>query len=323
MPKISVIVPVYGVEKYIERCARSLFEQTLDDMEFIFVDDCTQDRSIQILYRIIEEYHSRKSQIKILHQTKNKGLTSTRNMGLAVATGEFIAHCDSDDWVDENMYLQLYEYAIQTNSDIVYSDLYLAYKEKLEIYLSAECNIDKNITIKNYISSKWTSLVNMIVKRSIYLEHHLKSPEHVCYCEDFWLSVRLLHFAKKISKVSKAFYYYNQENGMSIMHNLQNHRGDDMKCYLETIEFFREEGVLEKYQQEISWRVLNAFHFDMYVPQKHKHILSIFPICHKYILSCPFYIKRQKQLMWLLSHHCRWVVLLFIFFRNLLRREAL
>lgn len=323
LPKVTVIIPIYCVEKYIERCARSLFDQTLEEIEYIFVNDCTPDRSVEILHSIMHEYPHRAPYVRIINHETNKGLTKTRNTGLSVATGEYIAHCDSDDWVDCDMYRRLYNHAVKTKSDIVYSDIHIAYKSKTEYYNSANYDPDKSKLLQNYISSVWTSLVNMIVKRSIYENNNLRSPEHISYCEDFWLSVRLLHFAKKISKVSKAFYYYNQENGMSIMHNLQNHRGDDMKCYLETIEFFREEGVLEKYQQEISWRVLNAFHFDMYVPQKHKHILSIFPICHKYILSCPFYIKRQKQLMWLLSHHCRWVVLLFIFFRNLLRREAL
>ncbi len=97
MLKVSVIIPVYGVEKYIERCTRSLFEQTLDDMEFIFVNDCTKDNSIAIIERIAEEYPLRKSQIHILNHQVNKGLPIARQTGLRVATGEYIAHCDSDD----------------------------------------------------------------------------------------------------------------------------------------------------------------------------------------------------------------------------------
>ena len=88
MPKVSVIVPVYGVEKYIERCARSLFEQTLDDIEYIFVDDCSPDRSIEILNQVIGEYPGRKDQVQIIHHASNQGLALARQTGLKAATGE-------------------------------------------------------------------------------------------------------------------------------------------------------------------------------------------------------------------------------------------
>ena len=100
MPKVSVVIPVYGVEKYIERCARSLFEQTLDDIEYIFVNDCTKDRSIDILNEVINDYPARKQQIRIVHHKENKGLPFARQSGWQVATGEYVANCDSDDWVD-------------------------------------------------------------------------------------------------------------------------------------------------------------------------------------------------------------------------------
>lgn len=320
MAKISIIVPIYNVEKYIERCARSLFEQTLDDIEYIFVNDCSPDKSIEVLKSILKEYPQRIPFVHIVDHNVNKGLTKTRNTGLAIATGEFIAHCDSDDWVDCDMYRQLYEHAIKTNSDIVYSDLYLVYENKKVIYNSANYNVEKKELLNNYISSVWTSLVNMIVKRDIYLSHNLKSPEHICYCEDFWLSVRLFYYSKTITKICKPFYYYDQCNNQSIMHNLNAYKGDDMNTYFETIDLFSKEGVIKEYEKTLSWRVLNAFHFDMYFPEKHKKIIKIYPQSHKYILSCPFYTRKQKTMMWMLTHHCRPLVLLFIYFRNILRR---
>ena len=81
MPKLSVVIPVYGVEKYIERCARSLFEQTLDDIEYIFVNDCTKDGSIDILNAVINDYPARKEQVRIVHHEKNKGLPFARQSG--------------------------------------------------------------------------------------------------------------------------------------------------------------------------------------------------------------------------------------------------
>ena len=81
MPKVSVIIPVYGVEKYIERCARSLFEQTLDDIEYLFIDDCTPDKSVDILKHVLEEYPQRKSQVVIHRMEKNSGQAAVRKWG--------------------------------------------------------------------------------------------------------------------------------------------------------------------------------------------------------------------------------------------------
>ena len=108
--KVSVCSPVYGVEKYIERCARSLFDQTMkNDIEFIFVDDCTPDRSIEVLEAILSEYPERRSQVKIVRHSHNKGLTGARNTALKEASGEYIIHCDSDDWVDLEAYKTVLE----------------------------------------------------------------------------------------------------------------------------------------------------------------------------------------------------------------------
>ncbi len=99
--KVSIIVPIYNVEKYIERCAVSLFEQDFEDIEYIFVNDCTPDNSVEILEKVIEKYPNRKSHLKIVHHKENKGLGSARNTGLEQATGNYILHIDSDDWCEK------------------------------------------------------------------------------------------------------------------------------------------------------------------------------------------------------------------------------
>jgi glycosyltransferase involved in cell wall biosynthesis len=90
--KVSILVPVYGVENYIERCARSLFEQTYENIEFVFVDDCSPDNSIQELEKIIKNYPNRKGQIKIIHHEKNIGLSGARHTAINNATGDFVIH---------------------------------------------------------------------------------------------------------------------------------------------------------------------------------------------------------------------------------------
>ena len=90
--KVSVCIPVYGVEKYIERCARSLFEQTLDSMEYVFVDDCSPDNSIEIMQKVLEEYPHRQEQVKIIRHEVNQGVGAARNHAVAACTGNYIIH---------------------------------------------------------------------------------------------------------------------------------------------------------------------------------------------------------------------------------------
>ena len=100
MYQVSILVPVYGVEKYIERCARSLFEQTYENLEYIFVNDCTPDKSMEILMRVMEDYPNRKGNVRIFHHEHNRGLSAARNTALDAATSPFVTHVDSDDYLD-------------------------------------------------------------------------------------------------------------------------------------------------------------------------------------------------------------------------------
>ena len=107
MTKVSVIIPIYKVEAFIERCATTLMEQTLREVEYIFVDDATPDSSIQVLEEVVTRYPERKEQVHIVHHGTNKGLPAARNTGLSLATGEYIFHCDSDDYVDQSYLLEM------------------------------------------------------------------------------------------------------------------------------------------------------------------------------------------------------------------------
>ena len=119
VPKVSIIVPIYNVEKYIERCAKSLFEQTLDNIEYIFIDDCSPDNSVSILEKMANSYPSRKSLIRLFRFSENRGQALARQFGIQQARGKYIIHCDPDDWVDLDLYEILYNTAIEGDYDMV------------------------------------------------------------------------------------------------------------------------------------------------------------------------------------------------------------
>ena len=213
MPKVSVLVPVYGVEKYIERCARSLFEQTLDDMEFIFVDDCTPDRSMQVLMGLLNEYPRRKSQVKIIRHETNQGLPAARQSGLKIATGEYIAHCDSDDWVDIDLYECLYRKAVSENLDVTIFHCKTIDGDRIVSETAGGYRINKIDCINDMMRGKmWWSLCNKMIKKTVY-------SNQICYPkdgmgEDMCLTLQLFYYCERIGYVDKYYYYFINSNSI-------------------------------------------------------------------------------------------------------------
>lgn len=214
--KVSVCIPIYGVEKYIERCARSLFEQTMTDgIEFIFVNDCTKDKSIEILEQVLSDYPQRKEQVKIIHHEENGGLVAARNTGLKHATGDYIIHCDSDDWVDLNMYEAMYNKAIETNADMVYCDYKLEGKKTQNICLKS--TLSSAAMLKGVLdTSIHGSLCNKMFRKKIVKDEKLYTPDHICLMED---TLRVSQMLLKCNKIAKCnapvFYHYQRENNGS------------------------------------------------------------------------------------------------------------
>lgn len=124
-PKISIIVPCYGVEKYLDRCLSSIINQTFSDLEIILVDDCSPDNTPQIC----DEWAKKDSRIKVIHKEKNEGLGFARNTGLKIASGEYVAFVDSDDFVDMTMYETLYEATNDGTVDVVFCGLRIEKKD--------------------------------------------------------------------------------------------------------------------------------------------------------------------------------------------------
>lgn len=324
MSKISVIIPVYNVANYIERCARSLFEQTLDDMEFIFVDDASQDNSIQLLRNVLSSYPQRNSQVHIIQHSSNLGQNAARDNGLHIATGEFIAYCDSDDYVAPNMYESLYKKAVQEKADVVYCDFFMVYPLYYEYYNTLDEYEDKITFLKLYLLQDWNVLWNMIISHKLIRTYHLYSPKGIIFCEDFYLTVCIIFYANRIVKVKDAFYYYNRTNNFSIVHSLYQKakENDERNAYLKLINFFSEHQVLMDYKREISWRILKNKQDLVLSPHRHREFLNIYPESHRYILSCPacFCNKKIKIFMWMLTHQLRWLLLGILYLRKTLRR---
>ena len=256
--KVSIIIPIFKVRNFIERCVCSLFEQTLKDVEYIFVDDASPDDSIDILKSCIDRYPERQDQVIILTHEQNQGLPAARNTGLAVVTGEYVFHCDSDDFVEKDMLEEMYKAAKEKDADMVYCDFYLSF-EKNERYMSnpvyktADSMLRQGLLGGNMKYNVW----NKLVRRSLYTDNDILFPAGHAMGEDMTM-IRLAACAKSVAYVPKAFYHYVKLNANAYSATMsERHKIDILFNVDQTVEFLEKKygNALEK---EIAFFKLNT-----------------------------------------------------------------
>lgn len=209
--KISVISPIYKVEKFIGKAVETMMSQTLNDVEFIFVDDCSPDRSVAILEEVLEKYPERKPYVKIIHHERNLGLPAARNSGLAIAEGEYIFHWDSDDYADNGMLESMYDFAISINADIVWTDWFLTFA-KNERRMTQPDYKSPYEALKGMLGGAMKYNVwNKLVRRSLYTENAIAFPAGFGMGEDMTMILLFAH-AKNAAHLPKAFYHYVRTN---------------------------------------------------------------------------------------------------------------
>lgn len=253
-PKVSILVPIYNVTNFIERCAHSLFQQTFLDIEYIFVNDCSTDDSIDKLLNVIELYPLLKDQIQIIHHPNNRGLASTRNTAINASKGEYISVVDSDDYIEPNMIAELYTKALQEHADITVCDFFIEFSDKTVIRIDSICS-DKWENFRQMIIQNTTHscLWNKLVKRSFYEMRECRVPDGLNSSEDRHVSSRLFYFATKIVKVDKPLYHYVQYNANAITKTKSSMHFENLIQFWTLFDdFLIEHGLLEKYRLEVS-----------------------------------------------------------------------
>lgn len=209
--KVSVILPVYGVAKYIERCAQSLLAQTLDDMEFLFVDDHGPDNSIELVKKLIAG-HPREGQFRFLKPEHNMGAGMARNFAMPMATGEYIAFVDSDDWVEPAMFEQLYNEAIrQGGVDLCCCKVQKDYTDGQPSEVVANPVVESGVfdkEKKEYFLARYVSMFSsFLLKRSMIEQYQIRFPEERCADDSYFIGCCLMA-ATSIARVDKPFYHY-------------------------------------------------------------------------------------------------------------------
>lgn len=296
--KATIIVPVFKVRKYIERCARSVLEQTLDNIEYIFVDDCGEDGSIPLLQQTIEQYPDRKEHVRIIRHEENKGLPSGRNTGIANAHGEYVYHCDSDDWIERDMLQTMYDEARRTQADMVYCDFYLTFA-KNERYMPSPDFTDAGEMLRCMLRGNMKYNVwNKLIRRDLYERSGVRFPaDHPKGGEDTTI-LMLSACANRVSHIKRAFYHYDKTGEGAITKTRSERHFNDIKANTQrTIDFIASQKG-EAFDMDLAYFKL-AIKFPFLIsdePQLFALWTEWFPEANKYIKENPYEPWRNKML---------------------------
>lgn len=298
--KISIIIPVYGVEKYIAHCARSLFNQTGADLEFIFVNDATKDHSIEILKEVIsKEYPTLQDQIIIIEKPQNEGLPQARKTGVAKATGDYIMHCDSDDWLVLDAVKTIAKKIDETSADIIYYNYYIStdegHKSQREKEFSNPMEYAK--AIMSFFPTSVAFCWNKVIKRSLYnlvAEWPVQNMH-----EDVALTPQIILQSHTLAFIDSPLYHYRVSSSSSMSIDFSKNKEKKIQSQINQlilIRFLEKQHRVEEfkrqYQQLISRCAYIAAFFNRSSIDKDIHYKSIW----KYPIYLNFDVSIRRQL---------------------------
>ena len=310
--KVSVIVPIYKVEKFIERCAVSLMGQTLNEVEYIFVDDASPDRSIEILQSVIAQYPNRQPNIKLITHKGNKGLPAARNSGLEVAQGEYVFHCDSDDYVEPDMLELLYKKAKEECADVVWCDFFLTF-EKSERYMKQPEYTTSIDAVKAMLSGRMKFNVwNKLVCRSLYEDNSIAFPSGYGMGEDMTM-ILLTSCARKIAYLPRAFYHYVKLNTGAFSQTYSPRHLIEVRSNVDRVVEYIRRKYGETLDPELSFLKLDV-KFPFLISddwEKYKRWSEWYPEANEYILKNKSISFRSRMVQWLAWKEQFWAVWLY------------
>lgn len=231
---ISVVVPIYNVEKYIKRCIESIINQTYVNLEIILVNDGSPDKCGEIC----EKYALKDKRIKVIHK-RNGGLSDARNSGIEIAKGKYIGFVDSDDYIDLDMYEILYKNLKKNEADISICDIYTVYDDFIEKYKKSDENIiimNNELAIKEMLDEKIinTSAWNKLYKIELFKEIRYPFGK---LSEDLFTTYKLFHISNRICYIDKPKYYYVQTENSIMRSNFNIRKLDTLEGTKELVEF--------------------------------------------------------------------------------------
>lgn len=270
IPILSILVPIYGVEKYIERCARSLFCYSSDEVEYIFVNDGTEDGSIQILLDVVSEFPNIKNYIHIIEHDHNKGLAYSRLTGIKASKGKYIWCVDSDDFISNDA-IRTILHELHYNPDLLMFNYYTYDGNKTLRHNREKLSVD-SILCSKVPPMIWCN----IYKKDIYIQNDIFPIAGLNYSEDYILNSRLFTKVRIIHFTSKPLYYYNISNISSYTSNISTKSLEEaLKGVLMVVKYYKTEQLLKKHSLSLIFALFVRY-WDLKAKDKDNKLLVKF-----------------------------------------------
>lgn len=304
MAKVSVIIPVYRVENFIGKCLDSLVSQTMDDVEYIFVDDASPDRSMEIVAQRMSENPVFASRSRILHHDVNKGLPAARNTGLAVASGEYVLHCDSDDYLEPEMIREMYSAAVEQSADIVWCDWFLTFSRDSRYMKEPDfTSADKALSCMLGGGMKY-NVWNKLVRRRLYTDNGISFPDGHGMGEDMTMMM-LFACASKVFHLRKALYHYVKMNVNAMGNSAGPERLAALDYNVRRTADFLKKYFGSRYDREIAFLKLQT-KFPLLIMTddwgNFRKWRSLYHDTDRYIMKNPYVSFRIRCVQWCASH---------------------
>lgn len=251
---VSLLIPVYNVEKFIKKCIESLFCQTYDNIEYVFVNDCTKDESMSIIHDIIEKYSIEKSRVTIVNHNENKGISITRNDCLHYAKGDYILFIDSDDWIDCDMIEILINKANEDQADIVGCGYIEEFEDQSVVYLQDyPSDYFKMLQAITKLDIKGT-LWKLLIKRTLIEKNGLTFIPDIIIGEDYVFCCKLFYFSRKTVSAKVCPYHYVQYNPNNYSNSSLYNIKSQARAIVAVQDFYKEKGIYDKLLDELNFR---------------------------------------------------------------------
>ncbi|MGU5711472.1 glycosyltransferase family 2 protein [Aeromonas caviae] len=322
-PKVSVIVPVYNTELYVERAIISLMEQTLDDVQFIIIDDGSKDNSFEIIKTVIARYPYRMNQVTLISRG-NKGVAATRSEGMVIAKGQYVIHLDSDDWVEPNWLESMYTKAVLDNADVVVCDFVMVYKEHQEYYHNNVANLGREC-VKRLLSGEISnSNCDKLVSRELLNKYEINFHGGFDMGEDFLVTLLVFINAQSVTHVDKVLFYYNRTNENSLTKSYTLKALSDLADIVQLADRYLNKAKLDNYcQYEMNIFKLNVRGLFIVHSQGDmnliKYALNLYPNTNSMIFSSKVKILKVLYLMRLLGIESlsKWILWIWLWLKKL------
>lgn len=293
---VSIIVAIYNIDKFINRCLESIRRQTFSDFECILVDDGSTDNSASIC----DEYCTEDTRFIVIHK-KNEGLPQARKTGFEKSTGKYLLFIDGDDWLEKNMLEIMLNKAEASCSDIVICDFYKDYGKKLKrttINLSTKKKdvMESFITHPGFMNYFW----NKLIKRDLFL-NEIDFPRNVTLCEDLYVIFKIIYYAKNISHIPIPLYHYVQTNSFAMTRNITERAYNSKMTVLNNLIDFcsGKENYFDTDKIINFYKIYNRLPLIINKPLRNiKLWAETFPESNNYILKVPLRLD-YKILSWL------------------------